>query len=66
VVFCLFYYGDTVSNRMLFQDVRRIYQCGNTLVVSLPKSAIGMTVFKYRKTVKVSIYRDKIVIVPFR
>lgn len=55
-----------MSDRLIVQDIRRLYKSGNSFVVSFPPSAISKTVFRYRKTVKVRIYADKIVITPLR
>jgi len=55
-----------MSGKLIVQDIRRIYKSGSSFVVSFPPSAIDKTVFRYRKTVKVRIYTDKIVITPFR
>ena len=53
-----------MSGKLIMQDVRHIYKSGNSFVVSFSPSAISKTLFRHRKTVKVRIYTDKIVITP--
>jgi len=51
-------------SRLIMQDVRKMFRSGSSYVVAFPPSVIAKTKFRYRKTVRVRVYDDKIVIVP--